>query len=318
MTLASSIQFLKGAVAHGPTAGLLGCFFIKEGFIFASNEYLQAGAIYDGPEGDLNVPGEELEAAIARMQKEPTITLHADHIVVKQGRLKSTIQTVPGEPPPLTDLEVEWQLLPEGFSDKLKQALQFVGEQGWSASVRLTDNRIVAINNRSGIDIEFPGLAVGTPKHLAVSSVEFLIATDEPSAYACTEHSVLFRWPDERWARFQLMAASMPESVDRILQGARGETPQAITDDWRAAFEDIAALSDGNIEIHEGGMETKKGAARAYIEMPDSALTVRSRWSIRALEPVIKMATHWNPNRWPDASPFAGEGFCGLVMGVRI
>lgn len=318
MSLRDSISFLKKSITNGPSAGLLNCLFIKDGFIYSSNEYMQAGTIYDGPEGEYNIPAEELEAAIARMKGEPSIVLNGDHIVVKHGRLKSTIQIAVGEPPPLADMECEWKALPRGFVDALKKAILFCGATGWTASVRLTDNRIVAINNRSGIDIAFPGLLVGNAKHIATSSVEFLAAADDPTAYACTENAILFRWPNERWAKLQLLASIMPDQVDKIFEGAQGETPHAITNDWRLAFEDVAALADGDIEIHSAGIEGRKGAGRAYIELPDPTITVRSRWSIKNLEPVIKIADSWNPNRWPDASPFAGNGFVGLVMGVRI
>lgn len=318
MKLQDSISFLKKSVTTGPSAGLLNCFFVKDGFIYSSNEYMQAGAIYNGPEGEYNIPSEELELAISRMKGEPTITLNTDHIVVKHDRLKSTIQIAIGEPPPLADMECEWRALPRGFIDALKKAIQFTGDNGWTASVRLTDNRIVAINNRSGIDINFPGLIVGAPKHIATSSVEFLCASDDPIQYACTHNNIMFRWPNERFARLQILASVMPESVDEILKGAQGETPHALTDDWRLAFEDIAALSDGDIELHKDGIEAKKGAGRAYVELPDPLITVRSRWNVKVLEPMVKIATQWEPNKFPNACPFAGPGFVGLVMGVRV
>lgn len=317
MKLTDSVQFLKGAVPK-QAAGLLACYFVRDGFIYTSNEYIQAGTIYEGPEGEYNIPAEELSSALQRMRGEPTISLSDSYIIVKHSRLKSTIQKVDGEAPPLADVDCDWQALPKGFVNALKLALPFVGETGWTAAVRLTDNRIVAINNKSGIDIAFPGLAVGNAKHLATSSVEFLASADEPIAYACTENNIMFKWPNERWARLQLLATAMPESVDKIFEGAQGETPIAITNDWRLAFEDVAALSDGDIELHAQGIEARKGAGRAYVEFPDKLITVRSRWTVKNLESVIKIADSWNPNNYPNASPFAGPGFVGLVMGVRI
>lgn len=317
MKLADSIRFLKGAVAQG-SAGLLNCYFIRDGFIYAHNEYMQAGTLYEGPEGEYNLPADEIAGAIARMNSEPRITLHDDTIVVQSGRLRSTIQKVVGEAPPLANVDCEWKALPKGFVTAIKMALPFCGDNGWTASVRLTDNRIVAINNRSGIDIDFPGLVVGSAKHIATSSVEFLAAADDPIAYACTETAMLFRWQDERWARLQLLASVMPESVDKIFEGARGATPHTITNDWRLAFEDVAALSDGDIELHSAGIEARKGAGRAYVELADPTLTIRSKWSIKVLEPVVKIAAQWDPNKFPNPCPFAGSGFVGLVMGVRI
>lgn len=317
MKLTAAVQFLKNAVKN-PAANVLTCYHVREGFIFAHNEYMQAGAPYEGPEGEYNLPAEELNTAIARMKGEPQLGLIDDHIVVKQGRLKSTIQLVTIEPPEMADADCDWLPLPKGFIEKLKLALPFVGESGWTASVRLTDNRIVAINNRSGIDIAFPNFIVGGAKHIATNTVEFLCAADDPTQYACSHNSITFKWPDERWARMQLLASVMPASVDEVLKGAQGETPIAITADWRAAFEDICALSEGDFELHKDGIETKKGAGRAYVEFPEPAITGRSRWNCKVTEPAIKIATHWNPNTYPNASPFAGPGFIGLVMGVRI
>lgn len=317
VSITAAVAFLKGAIERGPVAGIMGCYFVREGMMYAHNEYVQAGVPFNSQdEQDFIVPATELEFTVGRMNGEPQISIVDQDVVIKSGRLRSSIPVVDGEPPVMANTDGDWLELPKGFCAALKQALQFAGEQGWSASVRLMDGHITAINNRCGVDIDMPDLEVGAAKMLAVRSVEFLCSVDEPVAYLCAETSMMFQWQDGRWARFQLLAYDMPAQVDELMKGAHGEVPVEITADWRAAYEDVAALSDGDVVLHPKGLEAKKGAAKVLVEIDAPEFAGRSRWTCKVLNPMLAVATHWSPNNHPKAAPFAGPGLRGLVMGV--
>ncbi len=319
MSIANAVAFLKGAIERGPVAGIMGCYFVREGMMYAHNEYVQAGVPFNSQdESDFIVPATELEFTVGRMKGDPQVSIVGEDVVIKSGRLRSTISMVNGEPPVMAGLDGEWLEVPAGFCEALKKAVKFVGDQGWTNAVRLLDNRITAINNRCGIDIEMPGLEVGTAKMLAVRSVEFLCSADEPVAYIASDNNMMFQWADGRWARFNLLATQFTEQVEVLMEAARGEVPVAITDDWRAAFEDVAALSDGDIVLHAGGLEAKKGAAKVLVEIDSPEFERRTRWTCKVLEPMLAVATHWAPNMHPKAAPFAAEGLRGLVMGIPL
>ena len=322
MSIIDSVKFLKGAISRGPVAGLMGCYFISQGSIYAHNEWMQAGAPFEGTgDDDCNVPSAELEAALGRMTKgTPAIDTQGTDIVIKCGRLKATIQKADGTAPDMAEVDGEWLEVPEGLFQALRAALPFVGDQGWTSAARLLNGRVTAINNRAGIDVAVPDLAVVEPTMISAATIEFLLGADDaPVAYISNSTNIVFQWGDGRWARFQLSSIAFPESVDKILQGAQGETPIEIEDDWRTAYEDVAALADGDIVIHPGGLEGSKGAGRVLVEIPCQGLEKQSRWSAKVLEPMLKVATHWNPNLYPQASPFTdGKAVRGLVMGIKI
>lgn len=310
------INFLKGAVNRTAAGTVMGCYVVKNGSITARNESMQAGVEMDS-EIEFNVPAEEFEAAIARMKTVGGIEFSGSEVTVKGGRLRSTIMCVDAEPPEVPALPDAWSAAPAGLAAALKLATPFLNDSGWSSGVRLMEGRITAIKNTGGIDISLPGLDM-LATLLTGECAEFIGAQGDPAEFAHQGTAVVFRWQDGRWLRVQAMNAEMPEMVERILADAGTDAPIEITPEFREAYADAAALSDGTVILHPGGLRGVKGAAQNDIEIEIDGLPAghASRWQTKVLDPVVACATHWNPAASPKPALFRGPSLRGVVVGI--
>lgn len=312
------IAFLKGAVSRSPNPGIMGCYIANGDALFAYNEKIQAGVSLETG-AKFNVPAIELEAALARMPEVKSLAFDGEALQINGGRVRATIQCVIDDPPNFPPLPDKWIPCPERFAGALKLALPFTGEQGWTAGIQISNGVITAIKNTGGIRIIMPSLEMAEPALITKDCAEFIAAQGSPSDYANQQSALFFRWADGRWLRAQLLNAKMPESVESIFDKAGVNAPCEITDEWRAAYEDVAALSEGRVQFDNQGWRSAKGAGRAFIEIETLGLLENheSKWQTDVLGPVIACASAWNPSAYPNPALFIGESFKGVVVGIR-
>lgn len=309
------IAFLKDAVTRTPNGGITSCYIVREGSIYARNQALQAGVAMDS-EVAFSVPADELDAALARMQQVESITVEEGSIQLKAGRLRATIKLNQDEPPPLPLMPTRWLPCPKNLVEALALARPFIGERGWSQGIRLMNGRVTAMCNIAGIDVVVDGLQL-EPVLLPDITAAFLIAQGAPSEYAAADGSLTFRWPDGRWLRAQLLTDKMPD-VDIILGPADSPCPVPITADWRQAYEDAAALSDGVISLTPDALLAARGAAHTRIEIQTPVHEGHlSHWTAKVIGPIIACAAEWNPAAYPQPAVFRAPGLRGVVMGIR-
>lgn len=312
------IAFLKGAISRAPNPGMMGCYIATGDALFAYNGQIQAGVSLDiGTK--FNVPAIELEAALARMREIKALSFDGESLTVTGSRVKATIQCVVDEPPSFPEASEEWQPCPTGLVAALKLALPFVGEQGWTSGIELANDSITAIKNTSGIRLTLPELDISEPAMLTKDCAEFISAQGEPSDYIAGENAFFFRWQDGRWLRAQLLNTKAPPTIEAVFEKAGTEAPCEITEEWREAYEDAAALSEGRVQFDNEGWRSAKGAGRSFIEIKTPGLPPghKSQWHTDVLGPVIACASAWNPAAYPSPSLFIGENFKGVVVGMR-
>lgn len=311
----SLVDFLKRAVGEGGTAG---CYICRGGLIYAQNGALQAGAPFDAP-FELNLPAGELEAALGRMGGEPLLNARDGLLVLRQGRLRSTLRGVLGEPTPPAELGGPgWLPVPAALPWALAAAAPFVGEAGWSQGVRLGEGRVTAINNRCGVTIDVEGLALEAPVLLPREAAEFIGST-APQEYRADAGALLFRWPDGRWLRAQLLAYAMPPQVDGLFEKVGTAAPVPITDAWREAYADAAALAAERVTLRHDRLVVEGANSVTEIACASEGLPPehRSVWSTKVLSSVAPLAMSWNPGAWPENAAFVGVGLRGLCVGVK-
>lgn len=266
----------------------------------------------------MNIPAEELEAALARMANVDGISFDGNNVTIRGGRLKATIQCIDGEPPDVPAMPSEWQPCPAGLLPALALAAPFCADDGWASGIRLMEGRITAINNASGVDVEVPALTLDVPAVLPQAAAAFLAACGAPAEYAVTEGALIFRWLDGRWLRCQMLVGAFPDMVDKILDSAGDVAPVAISPEWRNGYADASALSDGTITITPSTVSGTKGAGNGTVEIETAVPEGhRSHWATKRLDPVIACVQRWNPDAWPNVARFYGEGLRGVVIGVR-
>lgn len=311
----STIEFLKRAVDR--SGGPRGCYIFRGGHAYAQNGAFQAGAPLDLGGLDACVHAADLEAALGRMDGEPRIRAKDDLVVITHGRLRQTMRTFPGAEVDPAISRGEWHPAPATMAAALGRAAAFTGGTSWTKHVRLTDGRVVALHNKAGIDVEVPGMPLEGEVVVSVETAQYLAAL-ELEEFQQQENALMFRWADGRWLRCQLQQERFgpAATIDKIFGGAGTDAPCQITDEWRAAYADAAALSDGHVQLLPDRFIVRKDSAVAEVACATPVPAGHSsRWETAVLDMVVAVAAAWNPAAVPEHVLFVGDGFRGVCMG---
>lgn len=315
-----AVDFLRGAItARGENLGLLGTYVARNGLLYVQGSTMQAGIPFSAG-ADFILPAAELENVIGRMGKDPKVIVSDDRVQLSSGRIRSTIASMLGEPPDPAQMGDDgWLPVPSGLVAALALAAPFTADEGtWAMGIRLAGNVVTALSNRSGIQVTLEGCDLDIPPVLLTKESAKFIAEYEPEEFIVQPSTVMFRWFDGRWMRAQLLAAAMPSSIDGIFANAAGqETPAELTEDWRSAFQDAVALTGDVLEVMPDRLVGRQGAQVTEIAIA-TACDKTSKWAPKVLDPMVKIATAWNPSAWPNAAAFTGPNFRGAIMGMRV
>lgn len=314
------VSFLKKAISRLPNAGVMGCYCIRDNAIYARSAGLMAGVTMESA-AEFNVPAAEFESALGRMKEITALSFDGASLAIRAGRLKATIQCVQDEPPavPAMPSPNAWSPCPVNLLDVLKAVMPFMAESGVYASIRIMGDRVTAMNNRSGVDITLPGVAM-LPALLSADAVDFLVGQDTPpDEYTVDNGAAVFRWHDGRWLRAQMVAGDWPDIVEKILDSVGTAAPVEVTREWRDAYADASALSDGTVQMTPKGLRALRGAGSADVEIDITALpdNHNSYWPTAQLDSIVPLATHWNPAAYPEPSLFVGHNVRGVLVGLR-
>ncbi len=323
MTLQEAAKFLRGAVARGMPGGQASVYTVFNGWIYAQSPAILAAYPVPHMQGLYSLAADDLEGALARMPTEPTLDAGDGTLILRSGRLRSSIQLLEADEPSMTYDDIsaennETQDVPNGLMRGLAVTLPFVSKDGsWQRGVWIEEGRIVAINNRCGIEVALPALNPPAPSILTSDCVAYLTKlSDAPSTVRFAGSYVLFGWPNTAWIKCQAMSAEWPTKVvDNILNGADDVTPVELNADWRSSFDDVASLGDGNVELRPDGIFGKSAHAEHEAEF-ETGVTRTTHWSLEALKPVFACAERWNPDAQGGAR-FVGAGLRGVVAGRR-
>lgn len=315
------LEFLKAAAGHFPQVSILNCYVIHDGYMYCGNGAIAAGIPYQSS-ADFNIPTEELEVAVARMKGDPVLerraTANGSTAVLRNGRLRSTILCLDDDPPAQPDLTEDFEPVPPDFCRALELALPFVSKEGtWQTGIYVSGPRVVAINGRSGIEFlmeegDFPTL-------LLTQDCAKFVAEHKPDEYQASDNNIVFRWEDGRWLRAQFLAYEMPKTiVDSVFNKAGTDAPIAISSEWREAYDDISAIAADIVELQTDRMIGRRNASVTEVAIKSGVPAGHvSTWKPEVLDPVVAIATHWNPMAHPQPALFKGEGFRGVVLGVK-
>ena len=314
------INFLKGAVLRGDAQkNIMSSYHFGHELVTARNESLQAGIYMESPISFV-APAAELEAVLSRIKAVSAVNLADNTLTLKGGRVKASISCIVDEPLTLQQIDAPWVPSPAGLVEALKLALPFVSDVGWNAGIRVRGDKLTAIKNIGGIDVTVLGLACDCDITIPVGAAEFIVGQGDPAEYTIDKGCLVVRWGDGRWLRAQLLAATFPDSIDGLFECAAKRDDQLIelTTEWREAWEDAAALSEGSVELSATCLRGVKGLARSEVQIETLVGDDHvSRWSIKMLAPVLAAATHWAPQMFPDPVLFTGPNLRGIVVGLR-
>ena len=112
--------------------------------------------------------------------------------------------------------------------------------------------------------------------------------------------------------------AAIPPAMATVFEALPDTADVPITAEWKEAFADAAALSDGTVMLTPTHLRGIKGAgtndAEIATPVPEGHV---SYWFAKTMESVVSAASHWQPTAYPKPALFTGPNVRGLVMGVK-
>jgi hypothetical protein len=331
--LLARVKWITDAVAS-QDLGLQGLtsYLIRNGNIHANDGRMVVGTPFpfDGPE--VLVPAEQFEKVLVnKPDGDFTWEREADRLVLKRGRFKGRIKTMPLDAWVLpTDLPSGLTPIPEGFITSLEALIPFVSENAtkpWATCIGVIRDYMYASNN----------IAVARchcPTHTGVEEfllpgwvVEFILKRqDGLSAWAIEMDGsrLTFLWEDGSWMRSVNIMEKFPDAqkiLDRYLYADDIVIDVEITNEWRKVIRRIAKIADDPV-IRLRADECA-GSSGEVLSVEDEAgaplppgLT-ETVWDLRYLDAVLQAATHWNPRLYPNPAPWKGDFVEGIIAGRR-
>jgi hypothetical protein len=317
--LYDAVQFLKGSVGRSLPGGSPSLYIFHNGACFAQSAVSLAS--YPTPElpSTFALAAEGLEQSLGRMKQQPELSAGDNEgtLVLKKGRLRTTLQIMYADPIDAMPDAALWAPVPAGLVAALRKALPFVSPQGtWQKGIKLGEGHIVAVSNRAAIQIEVPDLDLGRTEIITDDCVKYIVGLDdEPTTMFHDPGALWFGWDSGAWLKCQLLAYEWGNVADRALDMAGDDAPIVIDDDWRGAVADVIALGGNSLSVGPEGLSSKADYSVVEAQM-DIAVERVTEWAADILEEVVKVADRWNPSSF-QAARFYGTGLRGVVVGIR-
>ena len=312
MPLREAVKFLKGAFKTSTV------YSFHDGRCWVRSERAFASYPVAHILGTFALAAPDLEKAMGRMDSEPIVEPGDGTMVLRAGRLRSSIDLLAAEGPAPSD-EGGWDDLvtaPTKLLEALARALPFVSAEGtWQRSVLLATGSLAALSNHSAARVLYPELELPDPIAIPSESADYLIGLGaEPTRWLIDPNSVRFEWPSGARVRCQLFAEGWPGVADRVLGMADAEgaePPVAVTDEWREAYDDAAALGSGELVVSPKDIVSRSDHGEHRIEFP-TGVSRETKWSLSSLKAVLAVATRWDPDGEGPAR-FVGDAIRGIV-----
>jgi hypothetical protein len=334
--LLARVKWITDAVA-AQDLGLYGLnsYLIRNGNIHANDGRMVVGTPFPFEGPDVLVPAEQFEKVLAnKPEGDYSWEFEADRLVLRRGRFRGRIKTAPLDSWVMpTDLPIGLEPIPDNLIDGLTSLLPFVSANAtkpWATCVGIVGDYMYASNNIAVarvpissevgyIDNEIVGF---TGYMLPRWVVEFVVKRSEGlAAWLCNAQQVTFLWEDGSWMRSSLINDKWPPMQSLLDRYFQGDVDVEITDDWRKIIRRIAKIADDPvIRLRENECAGSTGEVLAVEDEAGTPVPegkTETIWDLRYLEPVIAIATHWNPRVYPNPAPWRGEFIEGIIAGRR-
>jgi hypothetical protein len=325
-----ALKWVKGAIAARDLDPSRTFYKMDNSEIKATNGRLIAGHPCDTG-CDFLVPGEEFEKVLDRLPGDITIKPLENAVRFRSGHFSGTINTLPLDRWSYPDVsDTTWKPIPAGLVDLLRDLRPFVSDnqtQPWSTCVALENGWGYATNNVALAGKECKGIDMMAL--LPAWAVDFVLShATGLKSWAWSSNYVAFQWENEAWMRSNLVIGQFPEAAAAMIRKVREtECSTKITDEFRQAFVEVAAMAEDTILLYADRIVSrfKQAEIVANIKCKTPKEAECSIWGASYLVPAIKAADTWSPELWGmqdergrlKPSPWKGNGICGLVMGRR-
>lgn len=328
MGMREAYNWTKEAMSGKGLQPLQQFYLVKDGMITMTDGRMTASHPFPYDQ-TFCAAGEPTEKLLNRLPEPITIAVEEDHAVFRHKRLSGKIRTASAE---------DWEQLirrpdaaklplPSRLLHGLRQLRPFISDNAsrqWALCVLAANDTLYATNNiavAAAPEIDLDDVRALIPNW----AVDFVIAREEGlTHWSHGEGYLCFHWANGAWMRTQLVVDEFPTTVEEII-GRGGWAEHELTDDWREAYDHIASLSANVITLYSDRMtgfnNEKEGEATMAVTVEASSPVPDgqeySRWDPRYLAPVMQVATHFDPQKYPNPCPFRGDGVVGVVVGRR-
>ena len=331
--LLARVKWITDAVAS-QDLGLQGLnsYLIRNGNIHAHDGRMVVGTPFPFEGPDVLVPAEQFEKVlINKPDGDFTWEREVDRLVLKRGRFKGRIKTMPLEAWVMpTDLPLGLTSIPDGFIESLDSLLPFVSENAtkpWAMCVGVQGDYLYASNNIA-VARCYCKTDTGVDEFLLPRWViEFILKRQEGlTAWAIEDGGarLVFLWEDGSWMRSSNIVEKFPDAqaiLDKFLFSDDIEVDVEITPEWRKIIRRIAKIADDPVirlradECAGSTGEVLSVEDEAGAPLPEGR--TETVWDLRYLDAVLQAATHWNPRLYPNPAPWRGDFIEGIIAGRR-
>jgi hypothetical protein len=312
------------AEALGKDEGLPSHVRIRDGRISADGGVLAVNcpvmALFDAV-----VPGRELADVLDAAPDNPSVAVVDDRLVVKSGRFKADIATLPSADFPMIELPADGRNLPDVAG--VTKACRTIGKMiksdnpaPWMSALILNKNKAYAIGAEAKIVCSMPLVEDHGFALLPEAAVHYIAnRADDPIRARATNSTVSFEWSDDSWMYTRQVAGTLPAQVVKLLASAK-QDGWKIDDAWRLSIARLAKLSaDNKLTLAPDMM--KVSGRKAFVEDGSSAPlpkgVAETPWILDVLQTVLEHAEWIDLGAWPKPVAFGNsEGLIG-VLGTR-
>ncbi len=300
-------------------------YMLRNGRLYAFDGRHTASAPVDCP-GAFLVPGREFERIFDKIpdDADPVITLSASSVQVRYGRMSGTLRltdTIDIDSIKYPEPGQNWCDLPDALLNALQLVRPFLSDNAvhsYALAASAGRDLLRATTNVSLVEVACPGL-YADGQLIPCWAIDFVLGRRNGLvSFQLTDKQMSFLWDDGCWMCSLLISSEFPEMA-RTLFDTFEKPRWAVTEDWRQCYQLVSDRSEGRIEVHENKIVGMHGTAT--IEHLSETAPIPSEgvsyWDPKFLDPVVEIATHWQPDRWPGASTFRGKGIRGFIVGRR-
>lgn len=314
-----TLKLVRGAVSNIDLIPVLTHFFIDGPRIQGSNGRIVIDAW--GPDTGITalVPADRFIKAIGDANTNLTFVLNESKLIIKKGRLRVTINTLPIDSFPVTDdFDGEEVKFDKNILRDLKRLVPFISNDAsrpWSNSVLVRDGYAYATNNVLLARVPFyTDRELIIPSHLVT---ELLRIDQIPDAIHVTEHAVSVLYDTFR-LRGQQVMGEWPLQLVALVERIAASSPPLLPEGLLQAVEDLKPFFPDPkmpiVEFGQEGVSTQEGIHCAIVEQ---AGLPESKYRYESLITMLNVATHADFHAYPDPIPFKGDKIEGLLSGLR-
>lgn len=309
-----SFQKVKNAISK-ISPGALSTIMVKDGFMYASDGRLSAGAPVTCKE-NFAVNADSFERMLKAIQH-PEVVIGDTQVTFKKGRSRVKISKIPFEEVSVqTPTRQAVKPTPPGFIDKIGKASKFIGDDHiltWQCGVTIFEKGAWATNGtyliRVAIDDFEDSFAIPdyATKYLGGR-------VEKVTHYELEKHCFTLFYDDDSWVRVTRQEDERMDNYARIYKNAYKEPSFKIPDALRVAYATVMNFNSEVVEIGPTEIVMRDGSAEVNAEVATGISKVTT-WSPKKMAVVLMHAKFLDFESWPSPSSWMGDGCLGLIIG---